>query len=639
MRAPRNPFRLRAADRIYSDAAFLRLFGPQCLKLLEPTRDTADQVIVLRSAEGGGKTSLMRLFTPRVLLALHAQRSEDDQRELFTRLSALGVVSERGVHCLGVLLSLANDYEAISGLDLDEGRRARLFFALLNARVLLATVAGALEVVQSPGRSELASLSLRGNATQLASSYGLVLPASGVELIQWATQVETDIYELMDSFEFTGERVPGHDTPFILNLLRAEDLLWKDQPFVDRIQIMLDDVHKLTREQRDRLFRTIIDMRTPVGVWLGQRFEALSDAELLSSGAETGRDIGAVVPLEQMWRRERKDFEKFALDIATRRAETAPGVEIPSFGSHLLTAPVAEPTALASVAAAVEERVRKLAEPSALFREWVTTRENDESTGWNRAVAWRTLEVLIEREKRKPQRRLFEERMFEGDEPEAQDDSSVRNTAEVFLSREFDLPYYFGPQRLCALASWNVQQFLAIAGEQFEEMLAAALLRKPPDLIPQRQDAIVRKASAQLWSDIPRRVREGRGVQRLLNAIGEFAAGETFLPNAPYAPGVTGIAITMADRDSLRMASEQPQRQPEIALLARSISLALAHNLLEPILDYRGQGENLMVLYLNRLLCVRYRLPLYYGGYRKRRLTELAGWASAGLTNVERRLL
>jgi len=61
--------------------------------------------------------------------------------------------------------------------------------------------------------------------------------------------------------------------------------------------------------------------------------------------------------------------------------------------------------------------------------------------------------------------------------------------------------------------------------------------------------------------------------------------------------------------------------------------------LLEPLLDHRGQGENLMVLYLNRLLCVRYDLPLHYGGYRRRKLTELAAWATAGLTNVERRLL
>ena len=636
MRAPRNPFRLRAADRIASDAAFLRLFGPQCLKLLESSTDTTEQLLVLRSAEGGGKTSLMRLFTPRVLLALYAQRTEDDQRELFARLSTMGVVSDRGVHRLGVLLSLATDYEAISALDLDEGRRMRLFFALLNARVLLAVISGALELVHAT-TADRSALTLEASASP-TPSYAPPLPATGDVLMEWATQVEREIHELMDSFDFPGDRVAGHDTPFVLMLLTPDRLRWKGAPFVDGVQVMFDDVHKLTRAQRDRLFRTVIDMRAPVSVWMGQRFEALSDPELLSSGAETGRDVDGVVRLEQFWKRERKDFEKFALEIARRRAEAAPGVEISSFGSHLATTPLTDAVRLDAIAENSEARVRKLAGESALYREWVAARAAMAGDASTRAVGWRSLEILIERERRKPQRRLFDEGVFEQDSAEAQDDSSVRNAAELFLAQESDLPYYYGSPRLCALASWNVQQFLAIAGDEFEEMLAAALLRKSPDLSPSRQDAIVRNAVVQFWSDIPRRVREGRGVQRLLDAIGDFARSETFLPNAPYAPGVTAIAITMAERDALRVAAEQG-RPSDLAQLARFVSLALAHNLLEPILDHRGQGENLMVLYLNRLLCVRYNLPLNYGGYRRRKLTELAAWATTGIPNVERRLV
>lgn len=637
MKAPRNPFRLRAADRIHSDAAFVRLFGPQCLKLLDSAHETHDQLLILRSAEGGGKTSLMRMFTPRVLLALYKQRSEEDQRELFSRLAEVGIVSERGVHCLGVLLSLANDYEAISALDLDEGRRARVFFALLNARVLLASIAGILDLMQTTVEG-LKSLSIEAVGVTTGSQFGLQLPATGDALVRWATKVETEIYELMDSFEYQGDRITGHDTPFVLHLLTPDRLRWNGAPLVDRVQVMLDDVHELASDQRDRLLRTIIDARAPVGVWLGQRFEALSETELLSSGAETGRDVSAVVKLEQFWRKERNLFEKFALEIAKRRAESAVGVEISSFGSHLALAPVAEAAVVAAAASEVEARVRALARDSALFREWVHARAADDGEPWSQAVNWRALEILIERERRKPQRRLFEEGIFERDALEAQDDSTIRNAAELFLSREAKLPYYFGTQRLCALASWNVQQFLALAGDHFEEMLAGLLLRNELDLAPIRQDAIVRKASERFWVDIPRRVREGRAVQRLLDAIGAFAVTETYLPNAPYSPGVTGIAITMVDRESLRTAAEQG-RPADLAFLARCMSLALAHNLLEPVLDHRGQGENLMVLYLNRLLCARYNLPLGYGGYRRRKLPELAAWARTGLTSVERRLI
>jgi hypothetical protein len=63
MKYPRNPFRLRAAENIDSDVTFLRLFGPAMLDVLVG-RDLWRQVHFVRSSAGGGKTSLMRLFTP-----------------------------------------------------------------------------------------------------------------------------------------------------------------------------------------------------------------------------------------------------------------------------------------------------------------------------------------------------------------------------------------------------------------------------------------------------------------------------------------------------------------------------------------------------------------------------------------------
>ena len=46
------------------------------------------------------------------------------------------------------------------------------------------------------------------------------------------------------------------------------------------------------------------------------------------------------------------------------------------------------------------------------------------------------------------------------------------------LAREFDLPYYYGPEAISRLASLNIQQFLGLAGEVFEEAVAAELLRR-----------------------------------------------------------------------------------------------------------------------------------------------------------------
>jgi hypothetical protein len=60
------------------------------------------------------------------------------------------------------------------------------------------------------------------------------------------------------------------------------------------------------------------------------------------------------------------------------------------------------------------------------------------------------------------------------------------------------------------------------------------------------------------------------------------------------------------------------------------LAAALAQNFLEPILDYRVKNGSWMVLYLNRVLCVRDRLPLHYGGFKEKTLKEIHGWTFEG---------
>jgi hypothetical protein len=127
----------------------------------------------------------------------------------------------------------------------------------------------------------------------------------------------------------------------------------------------------------------------------------------------------------------------------------------------------------------------------------------------------------------------------------------VNNAAELFLAKEFDLPYFYGPERIARLASLNIQQFLGLAGEVFEESTAAVLLGKPTELPPRRQHSLMKKAAKAVWEDIPNRVRHGRELRRLLENIGKFAHWYTYRPTAPNDPGVSGTAIRMSERASL----------------------------------------------------------------------------------------
>lgn len=92
MRDVRNPFKLRRSENIDNDTAFLSLFEPGILDVLADT-GLPDTVQPIRSAAGGGKTSLLRLFTPSVLRRLYTRRVED--QELFSRLQALGAIARR----------------------------------------------------------------------------------------------------------------------------------------------------------------------------------------------------------------------------------------------------------------------------------------------------------------------------------------------------------------------------------------------------------------------------------------------------------------------------------------------------------------------------------------------------------------
>jgi len=630
MKEPRNPFRLRASEHIESDVTFLRLFSPGVLESL-PAEEPLDKIHVIRSAEGGGKTSFLRLLNPTVLLTLHAYRKRDECKELYQWMRALGAIGEDGPHLLGVPLSCARNYAALADLEVDRARQDRLLFSLLNARIVLATLRGALALKKLNYPDDLYKLTI-APAPADDLPVGISFPCNGRVLYEWAQDLELRVCSAIDSLGPSNvEPSPGHDSLTSLKVITPQSLELEGQPIASRVLLMLDDVQKLTHRQRERLFQTLIDARSSVGVWIAERFEALTTEEMLSSGARQGRDYGEVIMLENYWRGNKK-FENLVLNVADRRAQSAADVDIQSFSSCLQSSldGTEWQARFAEALEVVSGRVKKLAGDKAMFRDWIAARQEIEGTLREQVVAWRALEILIEREKRRAQKSLFDTPL-PADLLSEKDDSPVRASATLFISQEFGFPYYFGPSMLSKLASSNIEQFLWLAGDEFEEAVAAALIKRPTDLSAERQEAILRQASDKLWDDIPKRVRHGREVRNFLEAIGKFSQWMTYKPTAPNDIGVNGIAISMRDRITLIERKGMVTRQ-NYDKLAEVIASALAYNLLEPILDYKVKGRKWMVLNLNRLLCVRFNLPPHYGKFKEKKLEELNLWLSKGFS-------
>ena len=627
MRDTRNPFSLRRAENIDTDTTFLSLFEPGILDVIAQS-GVPETVQLIRSAAGGGKTSLLRLFTPSVLRRLYMRRVED--QDLFSRLQELDVIDDRGPKLLGVSLLCGRNYAGLEDLRLEPTVRTRLFLGLLNARIVLAVLRSALVLRELEYPAELGRLAVRQPPED--SQQGpieIVYPCSGVDLYDWARSVEKTICTALDSFgPLRVTSLPGLDSLFALSILQPHNLTINGNRVADRIVIMMDDIHMLTSGQRALLVERVVEARSKTGIWIAERFEALGTQELLASGSTRGRDRHDPIELEWYWRRKHDRFEKRVMRIADRRVRASIDTELDAFKSCLEDS--IDKTEYADTFERAIEIIRKridqLGPLVGQFRDWIASLERLEDTPRERAIAWRALEILIERRRRKPQKGLFDDVPIPPEELSSESDAPVKNAAELFLAREFNLPYYFGAERVARLASLNIEQFLGLSGAVFEEVIAAELIRTDTTVISaQRQHALMKRAADSFWTDIPNKVRHGREVRAFLDSVGRFAEWYTYRPSAPNDPGVGGTAIRMSERQSL-MNKDFLARRPLHQRFADFLASALAHNYLVADLDYNCKGDTWMVLNLNRLLCVHFDLPLGYGLYKERSLDELCRW-------------
>ena len=86
-----NPFFARASEYIELDDKFLNLFSPEVLNIFNQNT-IWNNVTILRSSPGGGKTTLLKMFTPQILKKLKETSKHDEHnREIYTELKKIGV--------------------------------------------------------------------------------------------------------------------------------------------------------------------------------------------------------------------------------------------------------------------------------------------------------------------------------------------------------------------------------------------------------------------------------------------------------------------------------------------------------------------------------------------------------------------
>lgn len=625
MRPPRNPFRLRAAEQIDDDWTFLQLCEPGLFTLL-PEEGLWDRRVIVRSSAGGGKTTLLRLFTPGPLRLLYTVGRNEPVAQLYREAQLRGALDHNGPKLAGALLSLAGKYAPLDQLtSLDAGHRLRTFLALLNARVLLAGLRAHLELVGLRYPDHLSRLRVLPPDRD-TSAIKPQLPADGVAIYNWAKDLELQVAAALSSLGPPDEgTLAGDDELTCLEIL-GRGLIEIDGSVAQaRTVVLLDDMHRLSPSQRAFLRDTLIARRSPTPVWIAERREGLTPTELLSPGARENRDT-VTIDIEEHWRGPRRStFQRLALGVADRRTTLAPDVSGASFAAMLAGA---DDQPYAEILADVERQLLQAASGRREFADWIESRLDRHDNARDRTIDLRALQIRIERELAASQMSLD---IFVRDEAaleeldQRREASNVREAAELFLSTEYDLAYFYGHERLTQLASANIDQFLDLAGDLFEELSGAAVVRRSVSLTPARQQQLLKSAVNEIWRGLGTSVEDGARIRSLLDGVGQYAAERTYRPSAPYAPGVTGVALRLSSAVELQTAvREQPGSWQ--AQLGRLLATLLAHNLVT-VHPSEAKGQRWAVYYLNRAWCVRYALPLGFGGWQPVTAEMLFSWS------------
>jgi hypothetical protein len=236
--------------------------------------------------------------------------------------------------------------------------------------------------------------------------------------------------------------------------------------------------------------------------------------------------------------------------------------------------------------------------------------------------------ILVARDASKKQMSL--DLALPAEEIDDKDTSSLRGAAEIQLHEELGLPYYYGLERLCVMATYNVEELLAMAATLYDGIVASQVLgKRSPELSPAEQEKMLREAASKRLKFVPKQHTEGTRARQLIMSIGSFCRERTFLPNAPYAPGVTGVRLSQSEMDKLQGAARVLGDQGD--LLKKVLSECIAENLL--VLRASGAStarESGSILYLNRTLCAHFGLPLQMGGWQDVSCLDLIDWMLRG---------
>nr|WP_155248965.1 hypothetical protein [Rhizobium leguminosarum] len=619
-----NVFAMRNSELSSPDEEFAQNFAADALQVL-PENAFAPGALIIRSAPGGGKTSLLRMFTPGPLEQAARNKSHAPFNEIYQQLEEIGAISNVRPPLLGIHISSNGGYPEI-GPPLSKGAAAGLFKALLNARIILRTLRAISRLIRIDydDSQALARITI-GSKRSLREEGQIPLKGTAPKLRAWAEDIETRCLKYLDTLtpDSDGPDLPAHLGIDAIQWLASARFLVDDLPLSCSPLLMIDDVQRLRPWQREALFAECMEHRTSLIVWIAEQTKVLDPSGLLSESRHE-RDH-KVVQLERVWADKTAKFHQFAMAIADRRLRQA-GIEV-QFDAVLSSTPLDRELLpdINNAVAALKEYLIDGPGSVPKYEAWVhSVLEADSTDPFRFAVELGKTRILIARDRKRSTPSLdFESAIG----PESVS-SGVPQASERLLTREYDLPYYYGVDRIARLASFNIEEFLQICASLFETIYGSRVVKGNASSVVSAvaQHSVLKKLADRRFKELSRAVRHGEMAQRLVETVGEMAKSKTYSPTAPYAPGVTGFAISPEER--LQLAEAVAAGSSAVYHdLAQVITACVGQNILD-MREIRHGNRTYTVFYLNRMLCAHFDLVYHYGGWQRVPLATLIRWAS-----------
>lgn len=606
-----NAFNFRVADQTVLDTSvFLHLYSPIYLGQLQKEDFTAPKLIVLLGSPGSGKSSLLRLFETSTLIALTKNHGQKVENTLVPTLNDLGVLDGGKPVSFGIYVHCDSSLRDIENLEVN-GANDKLLNTLLDVRI----IGGYIRSLEL----------LIAEFTYFDGLHGLELPplppedlppsifgeAQTISTLKLACQqVERDFAKFLNSFP--GEELPASikthakifSIPYLSHLRKAVPQLASFLPIV-----MLDDVHELYEKQRQQVNAEMLK-RSSIPRWVAVRKHVYELESLISmEGATEQRDFREI----SLDSASTALFRRFVNNVANRRLNMSSDLQpynVTDFSDQLDDNIIAVP--VRKIRKDLDDLIRKIGEIDQIDPglEDYSQLDLEAEIEVENLMRLEARLILLERQKNKPQQNLFGVPTV----PDNQIDGKVQEAARLFAAKRFKLPYYCSFDTLAECATGNVEQFLSVASPFAEKMILRAELNQNIRIGPQDQRKLLRKSAETYFDLIDRRFDRGYAIKQLVDNLGLFFNAVTFRPNAPIAPGVNGFGF---EREQLRQFLARAATDAEVAAFREVLTRAVAGNVIFARETKQGQaGTERIVFYVNRILCVKYELPLSIGGWQ-----------------------